>query len=37
MDKQVSEQQIKKSQKIIENFKTGKSSEIVSSVLLNYL
>ena len=37
MDKQVSEQQIKKSQKIIDNFKTGKSSEIASSVLLNHL
>ena len=36
-DKEVSEQQITKSQKIINNFKTGKSSEIASSVLLNYL
>ena len=36
-DKQASEQQITKSQKIINNFKTGKSSEIASSVLLNYL
>jgi len=36
-DKQASEKQITESQKIINNFKTGKSSEIASSVLLNYL
>jgi lipid-A-disaccharide synthase len=36
-DKQASEKQITKSQEIINNFKTGKSSEIASSVLLNYL
>ena len=37
MDRQVSEQQITRSQKIIENFKTGKSSEIASEVLKNHL
>jgi len=36
-DKQASEKQITKSQEIINNFKTGKSSEIASSILLNYL
>ena len=36
-DKEVSEQQITKSQKIINNFKTGKSSEIASKVLTNHL
>ena len=36
-DKQASEKQIAKSQAIINNFKTGKSSEIASSILLNYL
>ena len=36
-DKQASQQQITKSQKIINNFKTGKSSEIASKVLTNHL
>ena len=36
-DKQASEKQITKSQEIINNFKTGKSSEIASSILLNHL
>ena len=36
-DKQALEKQVKKSQEIIKNFKTEKSSEIASAVLLNHL
>ena len=36
-DKQISEKQIIKSQEIINNFKTGRSTEIASKVLLNHL
>ena len=36
-DKQASEKQVAKSQEIISNFKTERSTEIASSVLLNHL
>ena len=36
-DKQALENQINKSQEIIRNFKTGKSSEIASNILLDHL
>ena len=36
-DKEILEKQLTKSQKIIENFRTEKSAEISSAVLLNHL
>jgi len=36
-DQQALEKQVSKTQKIISKFKTDKSSEIASSVLLNHL
>ena len=36
-DKQASEKQVAKSQEIISNFKTERSTEIASTVLLNHL